>query len=123
MTGQGRDSLASVAVPFILFTLIWGSTWIVIRDQLGVVPAQWSVTYRFAIAAVAMAALARWKGHDLKLSRGGIVAALVIAVSQFCVNFNSVFFAEHYITSGVVATVFALLLIPNTLLAWAWLGQ
>jgi drug/metabolite transporter (DMT)-like permease len=123
VTGQGRDSLSSVAVPFIVFTLIWGSTWIVIRDQLGIVPAQWSVTYRFAIAAVAMAAVARWKGQRLPLAGGGLAAALVIAITQFCINFNSVYFAEHFITSGVVATVFALLLIPNSLLAWVWLGQ
>ena len=50
---------ASIIVPFIIFTLIWGSTWIVIRDQLGVVPAQWSVTYRFTIAAIAIAEMAK----------------------------------------------------------------
>jgi drug/metabolite transporter (DMT)-like permease len=59
----------------------------------------------------------------LPLAGGGLAAALVIAITQFCINFNSVYFAEHFITSGVVATVFALLLIPNSLLAWVWLGQ
>jgi drug/metabolite transporter (DMT)-like permease len=43
-----------VLFPFLLITLIWGSTWLVIRDQLGTVPAGWSVTYRFIIAAVAV---------------------------------------------------------------------
>ena len=114
---------ASIVVPFIIFTLIWGSTWIVIRDQLGVVPAQWSVTYRFTIAAIAMAAWAKWQGQSLSLGRGGMIAATVIGVTQFSVNFNSVYLAEHYITSGLVATVFALLLIPNSLLAWGFLGQ
>ena len=114
---------ASIIAPFIVFTLIWGSTWIVIRDQLGVVPAQWSVAYRFAIAAVAMAALAKWQGQSLRLDRGGLIAASVLGVTQFCVNFNAVYLAERYITSGIVATVFALLLIPNSLLAWAFLGQ
>ena len=114
---------ASIAVPFVIFTLIWGSTWIVIRDQLGVVPAQWSVTYRFVLAAVAMAAVAKWRGHGLALDRGGMVAAAVIGVTQFCINFNAVYLAERYITSGLVATVFALLLIPNSLLAWGFLGQ
>ena len=114
---------ASIVVPFIVFTLSWGSTWIVIRDQLGVVPAQWSVTYRFAIAAIAMAAWAKWQGQSLRLDRGGMIAATMIGVTQFCVNFNSVYLAEHYITSGLVATVFALLLIPNSLLAWGFLGQ
>ena len=113
----------TIVIPFIIFTAIWGSTWIVIRDQLGVVPAQWSVAYRFAIAAVAMALVARWKGHSLKLDRGGMIAAAFVGVMQFCVNFNAVYLAEHFITSGLVATVFALLLIPNSLLAWGFLGQ
>ena len=45
------EGLDAVALPFVIFTAIWGSTWIVIRGQLGVVPPQWSVAYRFAIAA------------------------------------------------------------------------
>jgi drug/metabolite transporter (DMT)-like permease len=114
---------ASIIIPFIIFTGVWGSTWIVIRDQLGPVPPQWSVAYRFMIAAVAMALVAKIKGQSLKMDRGGLVAALVLGVTQFSVNFNSVYLAERYITSGVVATVFALLLIPNSLLAWAFLKQ
>lgn len=114
---------ASIVIPFIIFTGVWGSTWIVIRDQIGTVPPQWSVAYRFAIAAIAMAMVAKWKGQTLKLDRGGMFAALVLGVSQFSINFNSVYLAERFITSGVVATVFAILLIPNSLLAWAFLGQ
>jgi len=87
------------------------------------VPPQWSVAYRFMIAAAAMALLAKWKGQSLKLDRGGLIAAAVLGVTQFSVNFNSVYLAERFITSGVVATVFALLLIPNSLLAWAFLGH
>jgi drug/metabolite transporter (DMT)-like permease len=113
----------SVAIPFVIFTAIWGSTWIVIRGQLGTVPPQWSVTYRFIIAALAMAALARWKGDSLRLDRKGLLAAAFLGFTQFCVNFNAVYLAERHITSGVVATVFALLLIPATLLGWAMLGH
>lgn len=114
---------ASIVIPFVIFTGVWGSTWIVIRDQIGTVPPQWSVAYRFVLAAVAMALVAKWKGQSLKIDRGGFVAALVIGITQFSLNFNSVYMAERFITSGVVATVFALLLIPNSLLAWAFLGQ
>lgn len=112
-----------VLLPFITFTLIWGSTWIVIRDQLGTVPPQWSVTYRFIIAAAAMFAICRWKGEPLGLARRDWPVVAVIGLFQFCVNFNAVYLAEHYITSGLVATVFALLLIPNSLLAWIFLKQ
>jgi len=117
------DRLRSVVLPFVIFTAIWGSTWIVIRGQLGVVPPQWSVTYRFIIAATAMFVIAIAKGEDLRLDRRGVLAVIVLGFTQFCVNFNAVYMAERHITSGVVATVFALLLIPSSLLAWAFLGQ
>jgi drug/metabolite transporter (DMT)-like permease len=117
------DRLRLVAVPFAIFTAIWGSTWIVIRTQLGTVPPQWSVTYRFLIAAIAMAALSKWKGESLSIGRKGIVTAAFLGFTQFCVNFNAVYLAERHITSGVVATVFGLLLIPASLLGWALLGH
>ena len=123
-----RSLDAAILVPFAIFTIIWGSTWIVIRDQLGpsevpVVSPHWSVTYRFVIAAVAMMLLARAKGDSLWIGRKGLTAALVIGLTQFCVNFNSVYLAERHITSGLVATFFALLLIPNAVLARIFLGQ
>jgi len=123
VSDEGGSTFQSVTLPFIIFTAIWGSTWIVIRSQLGVVPAQWSVTYRFVIAAAAMAAIAAWKGDSLRIGHSGLLAASFLGFTQFCINFNAVYLAERHITSGVVATVFALLLIPSTLLGWALLGH
>jgi drug/metabolite transporter (DMT)-like permease len=120
---ERRSTFAEVGLPFAIFTAIWGSTWIVIRDQLGMVPPQWSVAYRFTIAATAMALVAKWKGEELRLGRGAILPVLFLGFAQFCVNFNAVYLAERHITSGVVATIFALLLIPSTLMAWAFLGH
>ena len=117
------ERLRDVAIPFAIFTLIWGSTWIVIRGQLGTVAPQWSVAYRFVIATIAMALVARWKGESLRLGPQAMLPALVLGFCQFCINFNAVYLAERHITSGVVATVFALLLIPASLLAGACLGQ
>lgn len=123
MTEAPRSAFRSVTLPFIVFTAVWGSTWIVIRGQLGVVAPQWSVTYRFIIAAVAMALIALAKGETLRLDRKGVAAAIFLGFTQFCVNYNAVYLAERHITSGVVATVFALLLIPSSLLGWLLLGQ
>jgi drug/metabolite transporter (DMT)-like permease len=110
-----------VLFPFLLITVIWGSTWLVIRDQLGTVPAGWSVTYRFIIAAAAMFLLAWYRGDSLRIGREGHVLALSFGVPQFFLNFNFVYAAEHYITSGLVAVVFALLLVPNSALGWLFL--
>jgi drug/metabolite transporter (DMT)-like permease len=118
-----RSTFRSVTLPFIVFTAIWGSTWIVIRGQLGIVPPQWSVTYRFVIAAAAMALVSLIKGESLRLGRQAVAIATILGFTQFCVNFNAVYLAERHITSGVVATVFALLLVPASLMGWAFLGQ
>ncbi len=111
-------SLASprVLIPFIIVTLIWSSTWIVIRDQLGVVPPSWSVTYRFIIAAIAMFAVIAVQRRPLWLDRPAMMLAAAMGLLQFSLNFNFVYRAEAYITSGLVAVIFALLIVPNTLL-------
>lgn len=110
-----------VFIPFIIITLIWGSTWIVIRDQLGPVPGAWSVTYRYVIACAAMFAYAALKRLPLRIGRAGHLLALGFGIPQFVLNFNFVYAAEQYITSGVVAVVFALLLVPNSALSWLFL--
>ena len=123
MTDRRASTFVEIVLPFIIFTTIWGSTWIVIRGQLDAVSPLWSVSYRFLLAAAAMAVAAKLKGRPLMLDRQGFQAALFIGIAQFCINFNFVYQAERHITSGVVATIFALLLIPNSLLGWAFLGQ
>jgi drug/metabolite transporter (DMT)-like permease len=105
-----------VLIPFIIVTLIWSSTWIVIRDQLGVVPESWSVAYRFIVGAAAMAVLAVFQRRNLMLSRPAISLAAILGLFQFAANFNFVYRAEAFITSGLVAVIFALLIVPNTLL-------
>jgi drug/metabolite transporter (DMT)-like permease len=110
-----------VLLPFTLITLIWGSTWIVIRDQIGAVPPTWSVAYRFAIAAAAMFAYALARRESLAIGRQGHGLAILFGVPQFFLNFNFVYAAEHYVTSGLVAVVFALLLVPNAALSLLFL--
>lgn len=107
-----------IVIPFLLVVLIWSSTWIVIRDQLAAVPPSWSVCYRFLLGGIGMALFARMRRVPLALPWPGIAFAALLGLTQFVLNFNFVYRAEHYLTSGVVATVYALLLIPNSILAW-----
>lgn len=123
MNVKRGSTFVEIVLPFAIFTGIWGSTWIVIVDQLGTVPPQWSVAYRFVIAALAMTAFAAFKRERLAPTKGLLVAAAFLGFAQFSINFNAVYLAEQHITSGVVATFFALLIIPSTLLAWAFLDQ
>ncbi len=123
MNGAGSFRDPRVLIPFLLVTLIWSSTWIVIKDQIGTVPAPWSVTYRFLIAAAAMFAIASATGARLAIGREGHVLAAVLGTAQFGFNFNFVYAAEHYVTSGLVAVVFALLMVPNALFSRLFFAQ
>lgn len=111
-----------IALPFLLVALIWGSTWFVITTQIGEVPPSWSVAYRFAMATPAMFVVALVMRQSLALGRAGHVLALVIGLTQFCGNFNFVYRAELHLTSGVVAVMFGMLMVPNALLGRWLLG-
>ena len=112
-----------VLVPFVLLSLIWGSTWLVIRDQLGTVPPGWSVTWRFVLATVAMFALAWWRKNPLRLDARGQLMAFLIGAPQFALNFQLVYRSEQHLTSGVVAIIFTLLFAYNAVLARVFLGR
>jgi len=109
--------------PFALVALIWGSTWLVIKDQIGSVPASWSVTWRFTVAAAGVLMLALARRESLRLDRRGHRLAMLLGLLQFVCNFQFVYRAEQHITSGIVAVLFALLLVPNALFARIFLGQ
>lgn len=118
MTATQAPSQARAVAAFVLVTLIWGSTWLVIKDQISsTVPASWAVTWRFVVAAAGMFVLALARRERLVLPRRAMAVALVMGLFQFFANFQFVYQAEHFITSGLVAVLFALLMVPNALLA------
>lgn len=120
MTGTSRSR---TAVSFILVTLIWGSTWLVIKDQIAQVPPSWTVTWRFLVAALGMIALATVRRESLRISRPAMGMAALVGFFQFSANFQFVYRSERYLTSGLVAIIFALLMVPNAVLARIFLGQ
>lgn len=113
----------AIALPFLLVSLIWGSTWFVITGQIDDTPALWSVTWRFAIAAPAMFLLARAMGRSLALPRAAHGLALTVGIAQFCGNYLFVYYAELHLTSGIVALIIGMMLVPNAILGWLLLGQ
>ena len=107
---------------FVITTLVWGSTWLVIKGQLGPVPVAWSVTWRFVLACAAMFLLAGLRRERLALSPRALGFAAVVGFFQFCGNFQLVYQAERYLTSGLVAVIFALLIVPNALFGRLFIG-
>ena len=76
-----------------------------------------------ALATPAMFVVVLAMRQSLVMSRSGHALALLLGATQFCGNFNFVYRAEEHLTSGVVAVMFGMLMVPNALLARWWLGQ
>ncbi len=112
-----------VLIPFMLTGTIWGSTWFVITGQISDVPAAWGVFYRFMLATPALFMLAAVMGQRLKLNRPEHLLALGVGIAQFSGNFLFVYHSEQHITSGIVAVMFALLMVPNAIFARVVIGE
>ncbi len=123
---EARERDPKVLVAFIVVTLVWGSTWLVIKGQIGPVPPSWSVAWRFLGAAIGMFALGLVR-KEIRLGalvpeRPVLIQSALIGISLFCANFQLIYRAEGHLTSGLVAVVFALLLVPNAVFARIFLG-
>ncbi len=112
-----------IILPFVLTGTIWGSTWFVITGQIDGVPAAWSVFYRFALATPALFLVAFVMKRRLLLTRSEHRLAVLVGLFQFSGNFLFVYHAELFVTSGIVAMMFGLLMVPNALLARWFLGE
>jgi len=103
----------SAAALFLASTLIWGSTWLAIKFQLGVVAPEISVVYRFAAAG---ALLALWCAATRRTLRFPPRAHAFLAAQGallFGFNYAGVYLAEEYATSGLVAVLFATIVFMN----------
>jgi len=122
--GQEAGMLrARVVLPFLITGSIWGSTWFVITGQIDGVPAAWSVFYRFALATPALFLVAFLMKRRLNLTRPEHLLAALVGIFQFSGNFLFVYHAELYVTSGIVAMMFGLLMVPNAIFGRIFLGE
>lgn len=94
-------------VLFAVCTLIWGSTWLVIKFQLGVVAPGVSVAYRFALAAALLAAWCYASGRRLAFGARTHAWLAAQGLTMFGLNYVAVYEAERHVASGLVAIVFS----------------
>ena len=104
MGSPGRGRLIA---GFVLLTVIWGTTWSVIRIGLRGVPPFTGVALRFALAGALLLALAPSLGVRLGRAPRERVIWLVNGVLSFCLSYSAVYWSEQYIPSGLAAVLFA----------------
>jgi drug/metabolite transporter (DMT)-like permease len=101
-TSRGRTIAA-----FLLLTLVWGTTWAVIRVGLAGIPPFTGVTLRFAIAGGLLLALAPRLGVRFGRTRREVCLWVTNGLLSFCVSYSVVYWSEQYIPSGLTAVLFA----------------
>jgi drug/metabolite transporter (DMT)-like permease len=99
------DSLSLYAVA----VAIWGSTWLAIKFQLGVVPPAISVVWRFALAAVILFIYALAKRIPLRFSANEHLRMAAQGILLFGASYVCVYLSEQYLTSGLIAVIYSLL--------------
>lgn len=107
---------------YLLTVFIWGSTWIGIKYQLGVVDPFVSIGHRFALAAVLVFLLLGLRRDWQRLALRDHGFLLLQAICLFSMNYACIYTATQDLTSGLVAVVFSTMVIINPLNATLLLG-
>ncbi len=94
--------------------LIWGSTWLAITFQLGIVAPMVSVAYRFTLAAVLLLIYCKIRGLNLSYQPKDHICFALLGFFLFSMNYWSVYISEIYLTSGLVAVLFSSIVFFNT---------
>lgn len=93
--------------------LIWGSTWIAIKFQLGTVDPMVSVVYRFAVAAALLLAWCLMRRLPMRFRRQDHFFMLLQGLLLFGFNYLLFYIAELHVTSGLAAVAFSTILVMN----------
>ena len=100
-------------ILFLIPALIWGSTFFVIKFQVGTVPPIWSVSYRFILAGLILLLYCVFTQKNLKYSAVVHLRMLLQGALLFGFNYWLVYIAELELTSGLVAVAFSCIIFMN----------
>ncbi len=101
---------------FILYmttAFIWGSTWLAIKFQLGVVDPQLSVAYRFGLSGLILLIFCWLTKRTLRFSTKQHGWLVLQGIFMFSFHYWLVYTAELHLPSGLVSVIFSTTLFWN----------
>lgn len=108
---------------YVACVLIWGSTWYAIKFQLGVVDAEISLVYRFAMAAILLLLFCLWRRKNLRFSKTQHLFMALQGLFLFSTNYLIFYWATGLLTSGIVALLFSTVILMNIVNGAIFLGK
>ncbi len=102
---------------YIVTVLIWGSTWLAIEYQLGVVEPEVSIIYRYLIASGILFIYCKIRRLSLKFKVKDHLYFVLLGLLLFCLNYIFAYRAQIHITSALAAIAFSTMLWMNIVLS------
>ncbi|MFS2222189.1 DMT family transporter [Pantoea sp. B65] len=103
------------ALLYILVVVIWGTTWIAIFMQQGVVPVTVSIFWRFLVAALVMFSALMLMGRLRRISLRDHLFCLLQGCCVFGFNFFCFYHAAAWISSGLESVIFSMAVLFNAI--------
>ena len=107
----------SNTVLYLITVLIWGSTWLAIEFQLGVVEPEVSIVYRYAIASLVLCIYCKINRLNLLFNVKHHIWFAFLGAFLFCLNYVLAYRAQVHITSALAAIAFSTMLWMNIILS------
>jgi len=102
------------ALLYIVTVLIWGSSWLAIKYQLGSVDPMVSVAYRFLLASGISWLYCRLSRRLMRYSMRDHGFMFLQGTSLFALNYWLFYLSELTLTSGLAAVIFSTIVVMNT---------
>ncbi len=102
--------------------LIWGSTWLAIEFQLGVVAPEVSVVYRYALAAGLLFTWSAIRGLRLRFEWRAHVWFALLGFLLFGLNYVLAYRAQVHVTSALSAIAYSMIVWMNIVNARLFFG-
>jgi len=112
------------SAPLYAMTVLTGGlVWFATKFQLGTVPLEVSLIYRFGVAGLLMVGLAAALGHPLKFSVAVHASLTLFGALVFAGNFVLLYAAIQNLTSALVAIIFSTSVLMNIVFSAVFLGR
>lgn len=125
-SSPGRDEPALGPAELALYgitVIAWGFSWYAITLQVGSVPPEVSVFWRFVIAASVTMAWAAASGARLRFPARVHLRFALLGLLIFSTNFTLFYYGGASVPSGLLSVVFSLAAVVNILFGFLLFGQ
>jgi len=107
----------SNTILYLITVLIWGSTWLAIEFQLGVVEPEVSIVYRYAFASIALFLYCKIRRLNLLFDLKSHLWFALLGTFLFCLNYVFAYRAQVHITSALAAIAFSTMVWINIVMS------